>query len=340
MNVISMRLIAATLALVGLGIGLLPVPSVVAQNSELNQAEQAAIRAAVEKAQGWVVQIETVGGLERVGETLLTNSRTSGTIIDEDGHIVTSLFGLVTQPSSILVTLPGGKRLPAKVIARDHNRMLALLKVEPDEPLAEPEIVPRDKLRAGQWTIALGKIFSAEDANLSVGVLSATDRVWGKAIQTDAKISPNNYGGPLIDIQGRVMGILTPLSPQDTGELAGVEWYDSGIGFAVPISDILPRLDVWKEGTDLRSGLLGVSLKGNDVIVDPPAIGAVRYNSPAQQAGIEAGDVIVKAAGTEIVRQAQLKHILGGLYAEDTVNLTVKRGEEQIEVELTLAGEL
>lgn len=340
MNVKFTRIVVATLALVGLVIGLSLAPSVVAQDSDLNQAEQAAIRAAVEKAQDWVVQIETVGGLERVGETFLTNSRTSGTIVDEDGHIVTSLFSLVTQPSSILVTLPGGKRLPAKIVARDRNRMLALLKVESEVPLTEPEIVPRDELRVGQWTIALGKIFSAEDANLSVGVLSATDRVWGKAIQTDAKISPNNYGGPLVDIQGRVMGILTPLSPQDTGELAGVEWYDSGIGFAVPISDILPRLDVWKEGTDLRPGLLGVSLKGNDVIVDPPAIGAVRYNSPAQQAGIEAGDVIVKAAGTEIVRQAQLKHILGGLYAEDTVSLTVRRGEEEIEVELTLAGEL
>jgi len=340
MNVPFRRIVAATFALVGLGLGLSLAPSVVAQDPDLNQAEEAAIRAAVEKAQDWVVQIETVGGLERVGETLLTNSRTTGTIVDEDGHIVTSLFSLVTQPSSILVTLPGGKRLPAKVVARDRNRMLALLKVESEEPLAEPEIVPREELRVGQWTIALGKIFSAEDANLSVGVLSATDRVWGKAIQTDAKISPNNYGGPLVDIQGRVMGILTPLSPQDTGELAGVEWYDSGIGFAVPISDILPRLDVWKEGTDLRPGLLGVSLKGNDVIVDPPAIGAVRYNSPAQQAGIEAGDVIVKAAGTEIVRQAQLKHILGGLYAEDTVSLTVKRGEEEIDVELTLAGEL
>lgn len=340
MNANFTRIIALSLALVGLGMSLSPASSMVAEEPSLNQAEQLAIRAAVEKAQNWVVQIETVGGLERVGETLLTNSRTSGTIIDEDGHIVTSLFSLVTQPSSILVTLSGGKRLPAKVVARDRNRMLALLKVESDELLAEPEIVPRDELRAGQWTIALGKIFSAEEANLSVGVLSATDRVWGKAIQTDAKISPNNYGGPLVDIQGRVIGILTPLSPQETGELAGVEWYDSGIGFAVPISDILPRIDVWKEGSDLLPGLLGVSLKGNDVIVDPPAIGAVRYNSPAQQAGIEVGDVIVKAAGTEIVRQAQLKHVLGGLYAEDTVSLTVKRGEEEIDVELTLAGEL
>jgi len=72
-----------------------------------------------------------------------------------------------------------------------------------------------------------------------VGILSATNRIWGKAVQTDAKISPGNYGGPLIDIRGNVIGILVPLSPQGQGEVAGAEWYDSGIGFAVPLNDML-----------------------------------------------------------------------------------------------------
>ena len=73
--------------------------------------------------------------------------------------------------------------------------------------------------------------------NVSVGIVSALDRIWGKAIQTDAKISPNNYGGPLVDIAGRVLGVLVPMSPDGSGEVAGVEWYDSGIGFAVPLED-------------------------------------------------------------------------------------------------------
>ena len=82
---------------------------------------------------------------------------------------------------------------------------------------------------------------TAHKPNISVGIVSAVNRIWGKAIQTDAKISPTNYGGPLVDIAGRVLGVLVPLSPMATDELAGVEWYDSGIGFAVPLDDDQPR---------------------------------------------------------------------------------------------------
>ena len=93
-------------------------------------------------------------------------------------------------------------------------------------------------MTVGQWTIAVGRTFNQKEPNISVGVLSATNRIWSTAIQTDAKISPANYGGPLIDSRGRVLGVLVPLSPQKQGgEIAGAEWYDSGIGFAVPLVD-------------------------------------------------------------------------------------------------------
>ena len=89
-------------------------------------------------------------------------------------------------------------------------------------------------MRVGQWAIAVGRTFESDRPNMAVGILSALDRVWGKAIQTDAAVSPNNYGGPLVDIRGRVLGVLVPLSPEAADEMAGVEWYDSGIGFAIP----------------------------------------------------------------------------------------------------------
>jgi serine protease Do len=114
-----------------------------------------------------------------------------------------------------------------------------------------------DSMQVGQWTIAVGRTFSPEEPNVSVGVMSALDRVWGKAIQTDAKISPNNYGGALVDIHGRVLGVLVPLSPQAQQEVAGAEWYDSGIGFAVPLVDVLDRLEPLKAGEDQHPGLLG-----------------------------------------------------------------------------------
>ena len=176
--------------------------------------------------------------------------------------------------------------------------------------------------------------------SISVGIVSAVHRVWGKAIQTDAKISPNNYGGPLVDIEGRVMGVLVPLSPMASDVLAGVEWYDSGIGFAVPLEDIdrvLPRLE---KGEDLYGGLLGISMKGIDIYADPPILAAVEPNSPAYLAGLKPGDTVIEIDGRKIVRQAELRHRLGPHYAGDKVKLVVQRGNERLEKTVELAAKL
>src|SRR5208283_4986837 len=154
-----------------------------------------------------------------------------------------------------LVRLPDGSRKPAKLVARDHNCQLVLLKIELDHPLPVPEVAPQSEMRVGQWCVAVGRTFEESRPNMAVGILSAVGRVWGKALQTDAAISPNNYGGPLVDIRGRALGVTVPLSPQAANELAGIEWYDSGIGFAIPLEhvrNILPKL---KKGKDLYPGL-------------------------------------------------------------------------------------
>lgn len=320
-----------------LGLLLLASPG---QAQQLNVAEQEAIQAAVDRVAASVVQIETVGGLIEGGGPIEGASRTTGTIVSPDGFILSSLYGFIQEPSGILVTMPSGKRVAGKIIAKDTQRNLILLKVETDTELAVPEGVAREQLQPGQWAIALGKTFAKDVPSVSVGIVSATHRVWGKAVQTDAKISPNNYGGPLIDIQGRVIGILTPLSPQDPGATGGFEWYDSGIGFAVPLTEIQQRLDTLKEGEDLKPGLLGINLKGKDIVADPAEIAAVRYNSPAQVAGIQEKDILIGANGRPIERQAQLKHILGEAYAGDTLEFKVKRGDEELTFSVTLAAEL
>ena len=171
---------------------------------------------------------------------------TTGLIVDPEGYIVSSAFNFSNKPTSILVRLPDGTRKPAKLVATDHVRMIVLLKIDADKPLPVCEIAPASEMRVGQWTIALGRTFEGDRPNVSVGILSAKDRIWGKAIQTDASVSPNNYGGPLVDIRGRVMGVIVPLSPESADEVAGYEWYDSGIGFAIPadhIQKILPRIE-------------------------------------------------------------------------------------------------
>jgi serine protease Do len=307
----------------------------------LDDLEEQALRAAVASVAPSVVQIETVGGLERVGKLLVGTGPTTGLVVSEDGYVISSAFNFAQKPTSILVTLASGKRAPAQIVARDHSRMLVLLKVNTTEKLAVPEAVPREEMQVGQWAIAVGRTLSKSEPNFSVRIVSALDRIWGRAIQTDAKISPVNYGGPLIDIRGRVLGVLVPLSPQgQESEIAGAEWYDSGIGFAVPLADINSRLATLQGGTDLHPGILGVALKKGDIYSLPAEVLAARADGPAGKAGLKAGDVIVELDGSTIERQTQLRHALGRHYAGDEVAVAVRRGTERIEAKVRLVEKL
>ena len=313
-------------------------PAAAAEN--LTLLEEQALKAAVERVAPAVVRIETIGGLEQVGKVLIGTGPTTGLVVSSDGYIISSAFNFAQKPASILVTLADGERLPAKVVATDHNRMLVLLQVQSDKPLPVPEASPENDVRTGQWAVAVGRTFEGSQPNVSVGIVSAVGRIWGKALQTDAKISPSNYGGPLVDIRGRVLGVLVPMSPQNTTAMAGVEWYDSGIGFAVPLEHVLKMLPRLKAGEDLHPGVMGVSFKAGDQYADAAVIAACRANSPAYKAGLKAGDTIVEVDGQAVVRQAQVKQNVAPRYAGDTVKLAVLRGEERLERELTLVEKL
>ncbi|MFZ5830989.1 MAG: PDZ domain-containing protein [Planctomycetota bacterium] len=323
----------------------LPVPSFGQQpaptisDDELVAREEGAVRAAIERAAPSVVRIETVGGLERVSSMLFGTGPTTGVIFDPEGFVVSSAFNFLNKPTSILVRLPNGQRKPAQLVATDHNRMLVLLKVAADTPLPVPEILPESDLHVGQWAIGVGRTFEAEEPNVAVGIISALGRIWGKAIQTDASISPSNYGGPLVDIRGRVAGVLVPLSPESNDELAGVEWYDSGIGFAIPaefVKSLLPRL---REGKDLYPGVLGISM-GRDLNVGDAIIARCPPGSPAADAGLKQGDVIVEINGQPVRRAADVKMRIARLYAGDKVHIVVTRGDERLERELELVQKL
>jgi serine protease Do len=204
----------------------------------LEGLEEQAFREAAALVAPSVVRVQTVGGLDRVGQVLTGTGPTTGVVISSDGFIVSSAFNFASKPSSILIQLADGRRLPATLVATDRARMLTLLKVESDGLTPAP-VAGDSPVRVGQWAIALGRTYEVEQPSVSVGIVSALNRIWGKAIQTDAKVSPVNYGGPLVDIEGRTLGVLVPLSVGENEETAGVEWYDSGIGFAVPMKDVL-----------------------------------------------------------------------------------------------------
>lgn len=319
---------------------MLAVHCVALAGEDLGAVEQQAFRAAVDRVAPCVVRIDTIGGRERVEGMLVGSGPTTGLIVDPAGYVISSAFNFLNQPASILVRLPDGPRKAAKLVATDHNRMLVLLKIDAGGPLPVPEIVPEKEIRVGQWAVAVGRAFESPRPNLSVGIVSALQRIWGKALQTDAAISPNNYGGPLVDLQGRVLGVLVPLSPDADDEMSGIEWYDSGIGFAISaehVEKILPRL---KQGEDLYRGVIGISFASPNLHIEQPVLKAVQAGSPAAKAGIRKGDRVVAIGGRSIERAAQVREELMRRYAGDKVEIVVARDAERLTREVPLVARL
>lgn len=310
-----------------------------APDAKLEALEEQAFREAAAVVAPSVVRIETVGGLDQLSPGLTAGGTTTGLIVTPDGYIISSAFHFASKPSSILVTLADTRRFPARLVATDRQRMITLMKIDADG-LSVPRVAPREEFKVGQWSLALGRTFDTDAPSVSIGIVSALNRIWGKAVQTDAKISPVNYGGPLVDVQGRVMGVLVPLSPQSTGETAGVEWYDSGIGFAVPLEDTLAVLDRMKAGDDLVPGLFGVTFQGRDSAGSEAVLDRVRFASPAEKAGLKKGDRIVAIDGRPVQYVAELRSVLGRKYAGDEVALTALRGDQKRDVKLTLVDKI
>lgn len=329
-----------------LGVSLAPAA---VRAADVDALEQKAIAAAVEAAAKSVVQIQTIGGVDQFEGQTLGQGPTSGLIISKDGLIVSSAFNFAQQPTSILVRLPNGKQRPAKIVGRDENRMLVLLQVETDDELPAAEAAPLDGIRVGDWSIALGRSFGPEDVSVSVGVVSALKRMHGRAIQTDANVSASNYGGPLIDLRGRVIGVLVPMSPQSAGAgetnvTAGSEYYDSGIGFAIPLSHINGVLDRWVSEENLKRGLLGIGMQAGNAHSTAPIITNVWPRSPAALAGWKAGDRIVSVDGVKVDSQTALRFQTMPRFAGDKLQVALRRGSgadaKEIDTEITLAAKL
>lgn len=310
-----------------------------AADDSLGDLEEQAFKQSAAIVDPVVIRLETVGGLERIGEVSTVTGPTTGLVVSTDGYILTSSFNFAGKPSSILAALPDGRRLPARLIATDRLRMLTLIKIDAENlKVARP--APMEEIRVGQWSIAVGRTYDGPLPSLSIGIVSALGRIWGKAIQTDAKVSPVNYGGALIDLKGRILGILVPLSPEQSGEVAGVEWYDGGIGFAIPLADAIASAEKLKAGKDLMPGLLGITVKAESKLDGRPDLDRVRIGSPADTAGLKVGDTLEEVAGKKIRRYSDLQTALGTKYAGDTVSIAVRRGDMRVAVDVTLTDKL
>ncbi len=290
------------------------------------QLEEDGVKAAVNRASVSAVQIESIGG--NASEAGVS----TGTVVSADGLILTAAYNLRHEPPNIFVKAVAAdakqpERYIAKLLATDNSRNLCLLKANlPDGVELTPAVAAaEDGLMIGATTIAIGKVHDPGAASISVGILSATDRIWGRAVQTDAKISRSNYGGPLINLKGDTIGVLVPLSPNDGSVEAGSEWYDSGIGFAIPLESYSASIERMAQGTDLDQGLLGVTLTSEDVYSDIPEIKFCAPRSPSSECGLKVKDTIVAMDGRNIINLAQMKHVLGPKYAGDDIQITVMR---------------
>src|SRR3954465_7158738 len=238
------------------------------------------------------------------------NSLGSGFIVDAAGVVVTNNH-VIADADEITVILTDGTRLKAEVVGRDTKTDLALLKVKPDKPLKAVKFGDSDKLRLGEWVIAIGNPFSL-GGTVTAGIVSARNRdiqsgPYDNYIQTDASINRGNSGGPLFNLNGEVIGVNTAIISPSGGSI--------GIGFAVPSKTVVPVLDQLREFKEVRRSWLGVRIQQvSDEIADSlsikPARGAlvagIDAKGPAKPAGIEPGDVIIKFDGKDIKEMRDL----------------------------------
>ncbi len=312
----------------------------------------AVVRTAIKKVEKSVVSIENFGGMldssiKEVGGDKKKISGfakpgegpTTGVIISKDGYIVTSTFNFLLAPRVITVSLADGRKFNAKLLGKDLTRKLCLLKIDVSEELPVPEFVSSNEVNIGQWSVSIGKGFGGVKPSISLGIISGKNRIFGKAIQTDSNISPANYGGPLIDINGRVIGICTPLSPMQNEAMAGVDWYDSGIGFVISIFDNLKIIERLKNNESINHGFLGIHPFVSKDQADKVFVDLVIPESPAEKAGILSGDRIISINGEKADGLVKLRSILMRFEAGSEIECELERSGTTIKRKVLLSSE-
>src|SRR6476646_5161959 len=262
------------------------------------------------------------------------NSLGSGFIVDAAGVVVTNNH-VISDADEITVILTDGTRLKAEVVGRDTKTDLAVLRVKPTKPLKAVKFGDSDKLRLGEWVIAIGNPFSL-GGSVTAGIVSARNRdinsgPYDNYIQTDAAINRGNSGGPLFNLDGDVIGVNTAIISPSGGSI--------GIGFAVPSKVVQAVASSLQQFGEIRRGWLGVKIQQvTDEIAESlnikPARGAliagIDDKGPAKPAGIEAGDVIIKFDGKDIKEMRDLPRIVADTpVGRDVEVIIVRKGKEE-----------
>jgi serine protease Do len=263
-----------------------------------------------------------------------TNSLGSGFIVDTSGVVVTNNH-VIADADEINVIMNDGTKIKAELVGVDKKTDLAVLKFKPVKPLIAVKFGDSDKLRLGEWVIAIGNPFSL-GGTVTAGIVSARNRdissgPYDNYIQTDAAINRGNSGGPLFNLDGEVIGVNTLIISPSGGSI--------GIGFAVPSKTVAGVVDQLRQFGELRRGWLGVRIQTvTDEIAESlnikPARGAliagVEDKGPAKPAGIEPGDVVIKFDGKDIREPKDLSRVVADTAVGKEVDVVIiRKGQEE-----------
>ncbi len=264
-------------------------------------------------------------------EALVQNSLGSGVIVTNEGHIITNSH-VVDQVDEIEVQLSDGRTKKARLVGADAQADLAVLKV--DDPGVKPlKLGDSDMVQAGDFVLAIGNPFGFEET-VTDGIISSKGRPnrvdgFGDYLQTNAAINPGNSGGPLINLQGEVIGINTAIISRSGGS--------QGIGFAIPSNTVRTALEsLLKNGRIIR-GYLGIQSRAAQPGQTLPAsegvvVDDVVPGSPAADAQLQRGDVIVKFDGREVKNFPELRALVGQAELNKKIELEVQRNGKPLKV--------
>jgi len=258
----------------------------------------------------------------------------SGVIFTADGYIITNNH-VIEDADEISVTLHTFEEYAATIVGRDPKSDLALIKIEPKTDLPYITLGDSDKLRVGEWVLAIGNPFGLQKT-VTAGIVSAKGRAinnesYGNFIQTDASINPGNSGGPLFNLKGEMVGVNTAIFSRTGGNI--------GIGFAIPVNMARNVLAQLKEHGKVTRGWLGVMIQqvtselAENFGLDRPIgalVGQVIADSPAEKAGLKAGDVIIEYNGKEVSQMSMLPAMVASTSVGEKAKLVMIRdGKKQ-----------
>ncbi len=276
-------------------------------------------------------------------EQFRSQSLGSGFIISHDGYTLTN-YHVVKDADEIIVKLTDRRELKAEVIGTDERSDIALLKVESDGDLPVTKMGSSERLRVGEWVLAIGSPFGFEQS-VTAGIVSAKGRSLPREnyvpfIQTDVAINPGNSGGPLFNLDGEVVGINSQIYSRTGGFM--------GLSFAIPIDVVMEVVEQLKESGSVKRGWLGILIQdvtrdlAESFGMEKPSgalVAKVLPDSPAAEAGLQTGDVVVKFNGKEITTSSSLPPVVGRTKVGKAVPVEVYRAGKKQVVKVTI-GEL